>query len=385
MTRENSPRIAIIGSGMGGTTAAIMLQRTGHRVDVYEQGSGRARVGAGINLDPQSMRIMRRLGLEQRLIDIGRVSETRLSRDWDTGHVTLEVPVDKYPELYDGNHFSIHRGDLQDVLSSAVAPGTVHFGRRLIDITEIDGIVRLGFADGSTAEADLVIGADGVHSRVRDILLGGDPPDYIGRAAYRAIMPSALFGDWRTADHVKWWKHDRYFLTYYLTRARDEFYFTANVPEPEWGSEDFGPMPADMERLRAHFAGFHPEVQRVLDACPGATRWPVREREAFPLWSRGRVVLLGDACHPMPPFMGQGAAMAFEDAIILARCLDTVGADDPARLYRLYEAQRFERTSTMQRESRKNEWLQYPMDPGWVFNYDPFTIPLIPAAVNELR
>lgn len=381
---KTAPHIAIIGGGMGGTTAAILLQRAGYTVKLYEQSANLTRAGAGINMDPQSMRIMRRLGVEQQLLDIGRVSETRLSRDWDTGKVTLEVPVHKYVERYDGTHFSIHRAELQRVLSEAVAPGVIEMGKRLANIEDRGDVVNLTFEDGSKAQADMVIGADGINSRVRESLLGPEPAEFRGRVSYRGIIPNAWMGDFRTADHVKWWSPERYFLTYYLTRSRDVFYFTANVPEADWGSANFAQQEADMTRVREHFAGFHPEVQYILDRCPRASRFAVRERDPLSFWSRGRIVLLGDACHPMPPFMGQGAAMAFEDAVILTRCLEQLGPDDPPQVFRMFEANRFERASKMQAESRKNQWLQYPMDPGWVLNYDPFTVPLVSLPHSQL-
>jgi 6-hydroxynicotinate 3-monooxygenase len=379
VTKDNGARIAIVGGGLGGTTAAILLQRAGYNVKVYEQATGLTRLGAGINMDPQTMRIMRGLGIERRLMEVGRVSETRFSRDWDTGKVTFEAPVAKYHELYGGCHFSIHRGDLQEILGAAVPPGIVELGKRLADVEEAGGAVRLTFADGSRVEADLVIGADGINSRIREILLGPEQPIYTGGVAYRAVFPTKLLGDLRPADHVKWWSEDRYFITYYLTKTRDEFYYMTLVPEPDWGAPDFTPQEADLARLRAHFVGFHPEVQQILAATPRAIRWPVCERKPFPFWSRGRIVMLGDACHPMAPHMGQGAAMAFEDAVVLARSIETVGADDPERAFRLYEFNRFERASKVQSESLKNRWLRYPMDPGWVFNYDAFTVPLVPT------
>jgi 6-hydroxynicotinate 3-monooxygenase len=374
------PRIAIVGAGLGGTTATILLQRAGYDVATYEQAPGLERVGAGINIDPPVIRILRRLGVEPRLKAIGRVSERRLSREWDTGAITFDVPVARYPELYDGYHFSIHRGDLQEALADAVAPGAIQLGKCLTALRDDDDGITLRFADGTSARADLVIGADGVNSRVREILLGPEPPRYTGKAAYRAIFPTSRLGSAALpADHVKWFgpRPDQYFLTYYLTQTRDVFYTIAITPEP-WEGADFAPTAADPARYRAAFAGYHEEVQRVIAAVPpeAMSRWAILERAPQPLWSRGRVVMLGDACHPMPPHMGQGAGMAFEDAVMLVRCLEACPGPDPAAAFALYEAQRFARTARVQRESAANLWLRYPMDPGWVLSYDAFTIPL---------
>ena len=130
-----------------------------------------------------------------------------------------------------------------------------------------------------------------------------------------------------------------------------------------------------MREIRACYEGFHPEVIRVIEACPHASKWPLLEREPRPVWSRDGIVLLGDACHPMKPHMGQGAAMAFEDAVILARCIETCG-EDVTGAFRLYEQTRIGRTSRVQRESHVNTWLRDPSDPGWVFGYDALTVPL---------
>jgi 6-hydroxynicotinate 3-monooxygenase len=369
----------VIGAGLGGTTATILLQRAGFDVATYEQAPVLTRIGAGINIDPPVIRILRRLGIEERLKAIGRTSERRLSREWNTGEITFDVPVARYPELFDGYHFSIHRGDLQDALHDTVAPGALQLGKRLTELHDDGAVVRLGFADGSHAEADIVIGADGVNSQVREILLGPEPPRYTGKAAYRAIFPRTRLGDLMPADHVKWFgpRPDQYFLTYYLTQTRDVFYMIAITPEP-WDAPDFGPTSADPARFRAAFAGYHAEVQQVIEAVPpeAMSRWAILERDPLPLWSRGRIVLLGDACHPMPPHMGQGAGMAFEDAVMLVRCLQACAGADPAAAFKLYEAQRFARTARVQRESAANLWLRYPMDPSWVLSYDAFTIPL---------
>jgi 6-hydroxynicotinate 3-monooxygenase len=149
------------------------------------------------------------------------------------------------------------------------------------------------------------------------------------------------------------------------------------VAQAQWGKSDFAPVPVEMDEVRAAFSGFHPEVKKVLASCPQASKWPILEREPFALWTKGRVVLLGDACHPMQPNLGQGAAMAIEDAVVLVRALKEVGGDDFGRAFKAYADTRYERTARVQKESDRNEWLRYPMNPQWLYEYDAWSAPLL--------
>lgn len=372
---SSKPRIAVVGGGIGGTTAAILLQRAGYDCKVYEQAPAHARVGAGINLAPNSTRIFRELGLEPQMKKVGIQPRLKFSREWDTGEVLFTVPVPELQERYGAPFFAFHRGDLAEVLASALQPDTLLYGKRLAGMETRGETVRLEFSDRSSAEADLVIGADGVHSRVREILFGAKSPSYYGLVAYRAIFPTELVRDLNVADNTKWWGPDRYFLVYYLSEARDEVYIITGTPEP-WEGEDYSPRPADLKQMYAAYAGFHPEVQRLMQAASSASKWAMLEREPFAPWSRGPVVLIGDACHPTTPHLGQGAGMALEDAVMLVRCLeDCGGGADMQRAFQLYEAARHGRTSRVQRESHENEWTKTGMDHSWLYGYDVFKVP----------
>ena len=374
--------VAVVGGGLGGTLAAILLQRAGHDVTVYEQAPELARIGAGINLGSNVMRIMRHVGLEQTMNAIGLIPQSGASRVWDTGEVLFARPYRQWAERFGASHLIMHRGDLLSVLAGALQPGTLKFGKRLVGLAPEAERTRLDFADGATAVAEIVIGADGVNSKVREILLGAEPPIYTGTVAYRAIFPTALLrGAPLTFDNTKWWsderlpaQEDRHFLAYYLTARRDEIYFVTGSPEPHWDG-NVASVPAEMAEIRACYEGFHPEVIRVIEACPAASKWPLLERRPQPVWSHGTIVLLGDSCHPMKPHMGQGAAMAFEDAVILARSIAACGEDIQAA-FTLYEANRIERTSRVQRESHDNTWMKHETDPTWVFGYNALTEPL---------
>ena len=185
--------IAIVGAGMGGLAVAATLCRSGFKnVRVYEQASGFARIGAGIQMMPNSMKVLRGIGVEERLRRIAFAPYSHLNRVWDTGAVTNELPM---PEtLYGAPYLCMHRADLHEALASVVPPGSIQLGRKLVGLAQAAGTVTLRFADGTDASADLVIGADGVHSTVRDIILGPERPVNRGRVAYRAVFPASLHG-----------------------------------------------------------------------------------------------------------------------------------------------------------------------------------------------
>jgi 6-hydroxynicotinate 3-monooxygenase len=380
----SKPRIAVVGGGLGGLTAAIFFHRGGYPVTVYEQASRLTRLGAGIHFAPNVTRIMRHLGLEPVLVEIGLCPTSWRSCEWDTGRDFFSLSMNDYClENFGAPYLIMHRGDFQATLAGALPPDIIKFDKRLNDLAPTGDSVGLTFSDGAVAEADFVIGADGVNSRVREIVVGVEPPTYSGYAAYRAIFPAHLIGDIAVADSTKWWSPDRHFILYYLTHARNEIYFVTGAPDSEWnGSDSF--VAVDIAEVRETFEGFDPDVIRVIEACPQATKWPLLERRPQPVWSADRVVLLGDACHPMKPHMGQGAGMAIEDAAMLFRCVELVDGADPNDAFQLYEANRFERTSKIQVESQKNTWLKDELNPGWVWGFDVLNMPLVQPGPVEL-
>jgi 6-hydroxynicotinate 3-monooxygenase len=370
-------RIAVVGAGIGGLTAAAALRRIGVDVEIYEQATRFARIGAGIQMTPNAMRVLRALGLEERLVRIAfRPTEMR-NRDWSTGILTFELTLGEWAErTYGAPYLLLHRGDLHEALTTLVPGPIVHLEKRLVDLDETADGVRLRFADGTTARADAVIGADGVHSRVREIILGPEEPVFTGRVAYRAVYPARLLRGYRIDPGCKWWGPDRHVVIYYVSGGR-EVYFTTSVPE-DWRVESWS-AEGDVEELRAAFMGFHADVRKVLEVCPSVHRWAIYERDPLPTWSHGRVVLLGDACHPMTPYMAQGAATSLEDAAVLARCLEGAGPGGVVEAFHRYEGSRRPRTSQIQLESRENRWLRLPTRPDWVYRYDACGAPLVPG------
>ncbi len=370
-------RIGITGAGIGGLAAAVLLKRAGHEVTVYEQAARFARVGAGIQMAPNAVKVLRLLGVGDRLARTAFQSEHALSRTWDTGEITSKLPLGREVERkFGAPYLFLHRADLHAAIDSVVPTGIVRLDTKLAGLEQNGREVTLSFADGSRVHADAVIGADGVHSLVREIILGPEKPRFTGRVAYRATYPAARLKSAITPVRTKWWGPDRHMVIYFVTAARDEIYFVTSVPErADWITPESWSAKGDLAELKAAYAGFHAEVQAVIDACPEVYKWGLFEREPLARWSEGRVALLGDACHPMTPYMAQGAASALEDAAVLARCLEREG-DDLQRAFRLYEATRKPRASAIQAGSSANTWLRGETDPAWVYGYDACTAPL---------
>ena len=369
--------ITIIGAGIGGLAAAAALRRRGIDVDVYEQADKFTRVGAGIQQSPNAVRVLRGLGIEDRLRQVAFHPASSLNRDAASGEVTNDHPLGRELEQrYGAPYLTLHRGDLHEALASIVPGDCVHLGKKLVAIKARGARTELSFADGSEVEAEAVIGADGVHSLIRDTVTGPEQPRFVGRLAYRTTFPAALLrGVEVGSSRTKWWGADRHIVIYFVTAARDEVYFTTSQPEQaDWMTKESWSMKGDLAEMRAAFASFHSEVQRVLAAAPEVHKWGIYERDPLPVWSKGHMVLLGDACHPMTPYMASGAAMALEDAAVLARAIDE--ADTLNGAFRLYEQARKPRATMVQTGSSANTWMRQETNPDWLYGYDASRVPL---------
>jgi 6-hydroxynicotinate 3-monooxygenase len=279
-------------------------------------------------------------------------------------------------ERYGAPYLLAHRGDLHAALASLVPDNILRLDHRLTSFEQCaDGGVKLDFANGVTANVDVLVGADGVHSLIKDTLFGKEQPNFTGRVAYRTTYPASLLNGYKIGDCTKWWGPDRHIVIYYVKPDRSEVYFVTSQPEPGFTVESWSAM-GDVNELRAAFEGFHPEVQHVLAACPAVHKWALIDRDPLPRWTEGNITLLGDACHPMTPYMAQGAATAIEDAAVLSRCLKDTDRSGVAEALRRFEATRKPRTSRVQLSSRTNTWLRDPTDPDWVYGYDAWSAPL---------
>ncbi len=365
---------------MGGLTAAATLRQAGFAVQVYEQASHFARVGAGIQIMPNAMKVLRRIGIHQRLGRVAFQPYSHLNREWDTGALLRELPMPE--DLFGAPYLCVHRAELHDALLSVLPPEIIHRNKKLTGLEQNSSEVTLRFADGSSARAGAAVGADGVHSAVREMIVGADQPIHKGRIAYRAVFPAALLNGFDAGpSRTKWWGPDRHIVIYYITCHRSEIYFVTSVPEPaEWLTPESWYAKGDVRELREAYSGFHPDVRAVLAACPDCHKWAILEREPLQRWSGGRVVLLGDACHPMTPYMAQGAGTAIEDAAVLARCLQETEGEDIEGAFRRYEAHRKRRTSRIQAISSANTWMRGgDEDTSWLYGYDAWSVPLPPV------
>ena len=367
--------IGIVGGGIGGLTAAIALRRQGHSVTVYEQAAKYMRVGADINLTPNAVLALDGLGVGDAARRTGARPTFRISRDWDTGKETSRLPMSSAAEeRYGAPQLTIHRADLLSALAEAFPAQNVQFSKRLRSLEQDAGGVTLFFEDGSRARHDVAVGADGIHSRVRTALFGEESPRFTGVVSFRAVVPTDRVKHVPEIEaFTKWWgpNPQSQIVTFPLNLGRDTFVF-ATTGQPSWHEESWT-SEGDVRELRAFYRDFHPDARALLDACDSVLKSALYERDPLPQWSKGRVTLMGDACHPMLPFMAQGAGMAIEDGVVLGRCL---AGDDPEAELKRYERARQERTAKIQIGSRGNQWMKGQESADWVYGYDAWRTPL---------
>ena len=376
-------KIGIVGAGIGGLAAANALHQAGHDVVVFEQSKQFLRVGADINLTPNAVRALDGLGagIAQAVRASAARPTHRISRTWDTGEETSRLAMgDEAERKYGAPQLTIHRADLLAALADAFPAERVRFGKRAQSIeARADGGVAIRFTDDSEAtQLDVLIGADGIHSVVRNAMFGAESPWFTGVVAFRAVVPTERVKDVPNIQaFTKWWgaTPESQIVTFPLNQGRDTFIF-ATTAQDSWHEESWT-TPGSVDELRGFYADFHPDARALLDACNSVLKTALYERDPLTAWSLGPMTLVGDACHPMMPFMAQGAGMAIEDGVVLARNLAGVAAPAQvaAALHR-YETMRMERASQIQVGSRGNNWLRSGGNADWVYGYDAWSEPL---------
>ncbi|MBD0740985.1 FAD-dependent monooxygenase [Streptomyces sp. CBMA152] len=343
-------RIAIVGGGIAGLVTATLLHRTGIDVRLFEQSPAFGAVGAGIQLSPNGVRVLHRVGLADALTATAVPARSIETRRWDDATPIARVPHGTAcGERFGAPYYLMHRADLQRSLLSVVPQDIVELGKGCTRVVERPDGVELHLTDGSVARADLVVGADGVHSAVRKAIVD-DRPRFSGYAVHRGLVPAGLVPSFRDDPRVLFWLGPRRHVTYYPIEAGDTVHFSAV------GATDRPPAPAStggaVEDLDAAFTGWHDQVREVITAARSVTRWDLYDRDIPPRYATDRIVLLGDAAHPTLPYLSQGANQALEDAAVLARCLLECDPGNWARALRRYETLRLPRTAEVHRRAR---------------------------------
>ena len=347
--------VGVVGGGIGGLAAALSLHRAGFDVHVYEQAGSVSEIGAGIQVSPNATRVLHGLGLGDDLAAMGVPALAVHQRRWDDGHTLVRTPLaDAAVDAFGFAWYQMHRADLLTSLLQALPPERVHVGHRLVGLVDRGDAVEADFENGKYVLVDVLVGADGIHSTVQRILFGPRDAHFTGCAAYRGLIPAERLSDLDLEVTCDVWLGPGRHFVHYFVRNTQLFNFVTAVEQDSWTGESWTDK-ADVATVLTEFDGWHPQVRTIINAVDEIFIWALFDRPPLERWSVGRTTLLGDACHPMLPFMAQGAAQAIEDGATLTACLArTSGEDIPAALHR-YEQLRLPRTSRVQAMSAANK------------------------------
>jgi salicylate hydroxylase len=346
--QARKPHVIIAGAGMGGLTLAISLLKKGFDVDIYEQSSELREVGAGLWISANGARVLDALGLKKAVEAINLAPQDRLVRYWETGEGHSVYNRDTAGSKADHTLIQVLRAELQRVLYDAVIrikPGAVHFNMRTAGAETVNGRARLLLDNGGVIEGDVVVGCDGAHSRVRQSLFGAAPPRYTGAAAWRGLTAMDKLKPQHREPIASTWVGPTAHVTTYPVQRDGELFvsFSAQVDSEAWHTESWS-EPGELADALDDFKGWHPDIIDLFTGSENLFRWGIFVRDPLQSWSRGRVTLVGDACHSMTPYLGMGVNITMEDAFVLARCLEQSPGDVPAALSR-YDAARVQRAN----------------------------------------
>ena len=354
----NTPKkVVVVGAGIGGLTAALALLERGIDVEVYEQSNELKEVGAGIQISSNGTRVLFALGLEKTLGQVQVRPERRELRHWSTGETWNWFDLgDKNVERFGTPHLMFHRADLHDLLAGAVRAckrDAIILNKQCIAVASQAGHADATFADGRTVQAAYVIGADGIHSKIRVCLFGPSKPIFTGCIAWRGLIPMQKLPAHLARMVGTNWLGPRGNVLHYPVRRGEIMNYVSTSEREDWQIESWSTV-GTKDELRNDFRDWHPDVQLMIDQIETPYKWALMIRAPMPAWSKGRVTLLGDACHPTLPFLGQGGVMAIEDGYVVAACLDKYFREPDAALTR-YEEIRKERTATVVRKASENK------------------------------
>jgi salicylate hydroxylase len=358
---RNNLKVLIAGGGIGGITALLALRQRDIEAELFEQAAAFRQVGAGLQVSCNATRILRTLGLGDALARVVYCPEGRDYRAWDTGERLYYTPLGKRAEMHFGApYYTAHRADLLDVLLGGLGKEGFYLSARVERFDQDAGGITVTLADGRTASGDILIGADGIHSTVRGQMFGKELPRYTGNVAWRGLVPADRVAHLDVAKVTGvWMGPNRSIVQYYIAAGKTFNWIgisrSAHPARESWLAE------GRIEDALAEYAGWHDTIRSIIASTPKVLRQALYDREPLPDWQTGRVVLLGDAAHPMMPFYAQGAAQSIEDAYVLAGCI-AADVDDPIAALKRYVALRQPRTAWMQGLSRHEEELYQTTD-----------------------
>jgi salicylate hydroxylase len=388
-------RVALVGGGLGGLTAALALTRHGFDAHVFEQADQLRELGAGIGLSPNALKVLRELDLECAVRECGTSTEAIVGRDWTTGRELYRTAQKGINEIRFGlSNVQIHRGDLLAILVNSIPASQIHLNSRCVAVSSSDRKARLTLANGMQEEFDLLVGCDGIRSQVRTALHGPEAPRYTGNMCWRALVEAEKLPQGHLpTEMTNWMGPGGHIATYYIRRG--SLVNVVAVRETDTWAEESWSVAANAGELLAAYPNVHARLRAVLERSDHCFKWGLFDRDPLPAWSKQRMTLLGDAAHPMLPFLGQGAAMAIEDAYVLARELAHSPQDITSAL-RAYEAERVPRASRVQLAARDRQkmlhmasttmrlhrlcrnWLDrwdplrsIDLSMDWIYDYDP--------------
>jgi salicylate hydroxylase len=338
-------RVAVIGGGIGGLTTARALLRRGFEVSVFEAAPELREIGAGVALGPNAMKALRSLGLEDAVRAVAGRTHRQLLRSWRSGRVISAVDRRQQAERFDAAACNVHRADLLDVLAAAADGARITLGARATAVEVEDGAIRVRFADGVACEADVLVGADGIHSAVRASLFGADAPRFTGKVCYRSVIPVAAVPGTPPDPDDAVWLGPRGAVVVYRVR-RDELINVVCHHDDEAYVHESWIEECEAAEVLERYRGWHESLGRLFRGGERWYKWALYDRDPILRWSAGRATLLGDAAHPMLPYLGQGAGQTIEDGCVLAAALAAC-PEDPAAALARYERARRPRASAV--------------------------------------